>query len=83
MSMYCATLCPCIVQPSVDPIIVQLYVHALCNFMSMYCATLCPCIVQLHVHVLCYLMSMCNELGKDRPRLETGSTDDGLLGLLQ
>ena len=28
-------------------------------------------------------MHMCNELGKDRPRLETGSTDDGLLGLLQ
>ena len=60
MSMYCATLCPYIVQPSVDPIIVQLYVHVLwhvlCNFMSMYCATLCPYIyvfVLLYVHVLC------------------------------
>ena len=29
--MHCATWCPCIV---------QLYVHALCNFMSMHCATL-------------------------------------------
>ena len=45
--------------------IVQLYVHALCNFMSMhctrlwlYCATWCPCIVQLDVHALCTLMSM-------------------------
>ena len=24
--------------------------------------------------------SLCNELGKGRPRLETGSTDDGLSG---
>ena len=45
--------------------IVQLDVHALCNFMSMhctrlwlYCATWCPCIVQLDVHALCNLMSM-------------------------
>ena len=56
MSMYYATWCPCIV---------QLDVHALCNFMSMhctrlwlYCATWCPCIVQLDVHALCNLMSM-------------------------
>ena len=39
--MYCATLCPCIM---------QLDVHALCNLMSMHCATLCPCIVQLDVN---------------------------------
>ena len=28
-------------------------------------------------------LSMCNELGKGRPRLETGATDDGLLGYLK
>ena len=26
---------------------------------------------------------ICNELGKGRPRLETGTTDDGLLGFLK
>ena len=62
--MYCATLCPCIM---------QLDVHALCNLMSMHCATLsiygklgktkstkscCPYIMQpdsqSYVHVLMY-----------------------------
>ena len=84
-------LCPCIVQIYVHALcnFMSIYCATFClphncpNFMSMYCATLCPCIVQLHVHVLCNLMSMCNKLGKDRPRLQTGSTDDGLLGLLQ
>ena len=51
LSMYCATLCPCIY------VFVQLYVHVLCNFMSMYCATLCAYIVEPYVHVLCNLLS--------------------------
>ena len=40
--MYCAILCPCIM---------QLDVHALCNLMSMHCATWCPCIVQLYQYM--------------------------------
>ena len=40
--MYCATLCPCII---------QLDVHALCKLMSMHCATWCPCIVQLYQYM--------------------------------
>ena len=67
--MYCATLCPCIM---------QLDVHALCNLMSMHCATLsiyrkvgktkstkscCPYIMQpdsqSYVHVFMYCATLC------------------------
>ena len=53
--------------------IMSIYIY---NIFCLYYIMICNC-------YSCTCIYMCNKLGKGRPRLETGTTDDGLLGFLK